>query len=208
MQTQIAVKRYFLWGENNRSKLSRFRNKFVQPARVNMNEGAIKPLELARPTSKTEIGIASLPASDFAPIIAFPETGGACARTPKTLSALAVTRFAAREPGEVERATLFIDRHKVISGQLLRRRGMPDVCANVVCCCRKRHVDDSFGRPFAANNIQHLEACRKELFWLFLRWTPRLIATHEVCGAARQPHSGNDNFTGVDVRCRNFSQQL
>jgi hypothetical protein len=30
----------FLWGENNRSKLSRFRNKFIQSARVNMNEAA------------------------------------------------------------------------------------------------------------------------------------------------------------------------
>jgi hypothetical protein len=28
----------FLWGENNRPKLSRFRNKFIQSARVNMNE--------------------------------------------------------------------------------------------------------------------------------------------------------------------------
>jgi hypothetical protein len=40
MQTQIALKKYFLWGENNRSKLSRFRNKFIQSASVNMNEAA------------------------------------------------------------------------------------------------------------------------------------------------------------------------
>jgi hypothetical protein len=38
MQTEIAAKKYFLCGENNRSKLSRFRNKFIQSARVNMNE--------------------------------------------------------------------------------------------------------------------------------------------------------------------------
>jgi hypothetical protein len=41
MQTEIAVKKYFLWGENNRSKLSRFRNKFIQWARANVNEGTI-----------------------------------------------------------------------------------------------------------------------------------------------------------------------
>jgi hypothetical protein len=40
MQTEIAAKKSFLCGENNRSKLSRFRNKFIQSARVNMNEGA------------------------------------------------------------------------------------------------------------------------------------------------------------------------
>jgi hypothetical protein len=40
MQTEIAVKKIFLWGENNRSKLSRLRNKFIQSARVNMNEAA------------------------------------------------------------------------------------------------------------------------------------------------------------------------
>jgi hypothetical protein len=40
MQTEIAVKKIFLCGENNRSKLSRFRNKFIQSARVNMNEAA------------------------------------------------------------------------------------------------------------------------------------------------------------------------
>jgi hypothetical protein len=40
MQTEIAVKKIFLWGENNRSKLSRLRNKFIQSASVNMNEGA------------------------------------------------------------------------------------------------------------------------------------------------------------------------
>src|SRR4051812_21809424 len=43
MQTEIAGKKYFLWGENNRSKLSRFRSKFIQSASVNMNEAAIKP---------------------------------------------------------------------------------------------------------------------------------------------------------------------
>jgi hypothetical protein len=40
MQTKIAVKKIFLWGENNRSKLSRLRNKFIQSASVNMNEAA------------------------------------------------------------------------------------------------------------------------------------------------------------------------
>jgi hypothetical protein len=47
MQTEIAGEKIFLWGENNRSKLSRFRSKFIQSASVNMNEAAIKPMELA-----------------------------------------------------------------------------------------------------------------------------------------------------------------
>jgi hypothetical protein len=51
MQTEIVLKKYFLWGENNCSKLSRLRNKFIQSASVNMNEAAllrIKPkMELA-----------------------------------------------------------------------------------------------------------------------------------------------------------------
>jgi hypothetical protein len=51
MQTQIAVKKIFLWGENNCSKLSGFRNKFIQSASVNMNEGAfadiMRGMELA-----------------------------------------------------------------------------------------------------------------------------------------------------------------
>src|SRR5258708_8667770 len=106
MQTQIALKKYFLWGENNRSKLSRFRNKFVQPARVNMNEGAIKPLELARPTSNTEISIASLPTSDFAPLLLSGRQEARALVLQKLFLPLAVARFAAREPGEVEPATL------------------------------------------------------------------------------------------------------
>jgi hypothetical protein len=58
MQTEIAVKKIFLCVENNRSKLSRFRNKFIQSLSVNMNEGAITPMELARPTSNSAIVIA------------------------------------------------------------------------------------------------------------------------------------------------------
>jgi hypothetical protein len=60
MQTEIAVKKIFLWGENNRSKLSRFRNKFIQSAHVYMNEAAFADImtrmELALTVAKPRSG--------------------------------------------------------------------------------------------------------------------------------------------------------